>query len=51
MKLGDFDFNDFYEKNKNETTTIDIVKKIQLSDVGYLCIGEGTTAQKVLSLA
>jgi hypothetical protein len=42
LKLGDFDFNDFYEKNKNETTTIDIVKKIQLSDVGYLCIGEGS---------
>ncbi|MEE4486002.1 hypothetical protein V2T44_24020 [Serratia ficaria] len=42
LKLGSFDFHGFYERNKDEITTIDIIKKIQLSDGGYLCIGEGS---------
>ncbi|HIE5059183.1 hypothetical protein [Serratia marcescens] len=41
-KSGCFDFCEFYEENKNEVTTVDVIKKINLSCGGYLCLGEGS---------
>ncbi len=37
-----FDFTDFYNKNKEEVTSIDIVKSIKLSNGFYCCVGEGS---------
>jgi len=37
-----FDFNDFYNKNKEEVTSFDIMKNLRLSNGCYCCVGEGS---------
>lgn len=37
-----FDFVDFYNKNKDEVTCVDIMMNIRLSNGCYCCVGEGS---------
>ncbi|BBE78320.1 MULTISPECIES: hypothetical protein [Enterobacteriaceae] len=37
-----FDFVDFYNKNKDEVTSIDTIMNIKLSNGCYCCVGEGS---------